>query len=334
MAFEARAPGKLVVLGEYAVLSGAAALVMAVDRHCTARVESRQGEQCELETLAAGRERVVFSVFEPSGVPLVDHAVRAFPPLRGVGAWQAAIDSRPFFVRGVKLGLGSSAAALCAFAAAWTAHNAQSADPAHRPGVEALIACHRAFQGGSGSGLDVAASVTGGVIQYRVGPGATATIGSVQLPNSVGFAGVFTGASAKTPDFVEQFERWCSARPAESKPLLEALTETAEAGCAAAREGDACGFLAAVESYSALLERLGRHIGREIVTAPHREVGALALKFGVSYKTSGAGGGDLGLGFCADAAALAAFGEAVRSAGYEWVELGIDQDGLIIEEQV
>jgi phosphomevalonate kinase len=35
MTVHARAPGKVVVLGEYAVLDGAPALVLAVDRYCT-----------------------------------------------------------------------------------------------------------------------------------------------------------------------------------------------------------------------------------------------------------------------------------------------------------
>jgi phosphomevalonate kinase len=171
------------------------------------------------------------------------------------------------------------------------------------------------------------------VIEFTLDGDSVPLIGSVQLPNSVGFAGVFTGVSAKTPDFVEQFERWRSARSAGSGLLVEALKDASEAGCAAAREGDARGFLAAVERYGDLLDELGRSIGREIVTAHHHEVGALARRYGVAYKTSGAGGGDLGIAFCEDQSALGAFGVAVKSAGFDWVELGIDQDGLIIEER-
>ena len=329
MPVKARAPGKLVVLGEYAVLAGADALVMAVDRHCTAEIGPCAERLCRLETWAPTRAVARFEPAAPSGVGLVDHVVRELPARDPGGAWAARIDTRPFFVDDRKLGLGSSAAALCAFASCWAVQTGRTA-----PSVETLIQCHRAFQGGVGSGLDVAAAVTGGVIQYRIDPGAEAVIGSVRLPNSVGFAGVFTGISAKTLDFVEQFERWRSARPAESGSLLDTLRGVSETGCAAAREGDALAFLGAIERYAEQLERLGQLIGREIVTAPHREVGALARRFGVVYKTSGAGGGDLGLAFCSDDSALADFGKAVRAARFDWVELGIDQDGLVIEEQV
>ena len=41
---EYSAPGKAVVWGEYAVLEGAPALVMAVNRYATARVEPADGQ--------------------------------------------------------------------------------------------------------------------------------------------------------------------------------------------------------------------------------------------------------------------------------------------------
>jgi phosphomevalonate kinase len=328
MTVAARAPGKLVVLGEYAVLAGGPALVMAVDRHCTVTVGPAAGPLCTLETYAPERVKRSPKPGAATGVGIVDAVLRAFPHAGADSPWSARLDSRAFFANGVKLGLGSSAAALVAFAAAWTLHGDGSEPP-----IDALIECHRAHQGGTGSGLDVAAAVTGGVIQYRIAPTGRAEIGSVRLPNSVGFAGVFTGVSAKTPDFVEQFERWRSARSAESELLVTALKEASEAGCAAAREGDAQQFLAAVERYRDLLDGLGRRIGREIVTAHHHEVGALARRYGVVYKTSGAGGGDLGIAFCEDRDALGAFGKAVKKSGFDWVEFGVDQDGLIIEER-
>ncbi len=39
MRLEARAPGKLVALGEYAVLEGAPALVLAIDHYAVATLE-------------------------------------------------------------------------------------------------------------------------------------------------------------------------------------------------------------------------------------------------------------------------------------------------------
>ena len=48
MIVTATAPGKLVLLGEYAVLEGAPALVMAIDRRAEVRLETRTQAPCML----------------------------------------------------------------------------------------------------------------------------------------------------------------------------------------------------------------------------------------------------------------------------------------------
>ena len=45
---EARAPGKLVIVGEYAVLHGAPGIAVAVDVPARARLQSRPGPDSEL----------------------------------------------------------------------------------------------------------------------------------------------------------------------------------------------------------------------------------------------------------------------------------------------
>ncbi len=53
MRFHARAPGKLVALGEYAVLDGAPALVLAIDRYAVATLEPSRDGDCHLRTRMA-----------------------------------------------------------------------------------------------------------------------------------------------------------------------------------------------------------------------------------------------------------------------------------------
>ncbi len=333
MAFFAEAPGKLVILGEYAVLEGVEAVVMAVDRRCAARIQASSVEYCELTTYAPGERSTRFAAGAPSGVDLADVVTAGLPPSGRLPAWCAAIDSRAFFHDSVKLGLGSSAAALCAFAAAWSAY--ASAEPAGRalPEVPDLIGLHRRLQGG-GSGLDVAASVRGGIITYRLEGTSVPHIGSVQLPKGVGFAGIFAGAPASTPDFVAKFRDWQRQRPRESAGQLDAMRIISEHGCEAIRIGDATGFLAAVRDYGRQLSRLGEKLGRDIVTPEHRRISVLAERYGVTYKVSGAGGGDLGLAFCSDEAALGAFRSAVSETEFVWIDLQVAQQGLSVEEQV
>lgn len=331
MRVRATAPGKLVVLGEYAVLTGSPALVLAVDRHCQAELGPSESERCHLRICAPEPEEMTFPLGAPSGVALVDLLTGA-EDAGSVIAWRGSVDSSGFFDGQAKLGIGSSAAALTAWAAAWSVYTGMGHIASDAASLETLIGLHRAFQGGSGSGLDVAASLFGGVLTYRLVPESGPKVGSVELPNSVGFTTVFTGRSASTQDFVAAYGDWRTARPVEAAEQLQLLEHVAEQGCAAVRENDADEFLAAVAAYGERLDVLGECIGAEIMTREHHEVAGDAKQCGVVYKVSGAGGGDLGIALSADPDALAAFKEAVR-VKYRVVDFHVETAGLTVEEQ-
>jgi mevalonate kinase len=81
------------------------------------------------------------------------------------------------------------------------------------------------------------------------------------------------------------------------------------------------------------LQALGEAIGAEIVTAEHRQIGEHARKFGVAYKVSGAGGGDLGLACAIDSAALAAFLRSVTDRGFRVIKVSLAEKGLNVEQR-
>jgi phosphomevalonate kinase len=233
----------------------------------------------------------------------------------------------------MKLGLGSSAAVLCAWAGAYTAFGRAQGRAVAEPTLAGLIELHRAFQGGRGSGLDVAASLRGGAVSFRLDPRGMPQVGSVRVPNGVGFAGIFTGRSASTPEFLARYRAWQRARPAEATAMLGRLRGLAEAGVAALTAEDAPAWLEAFSGYGRGLQELGAAIGAEIVTAEHRWIGAEAGRFGVAYKVSGAGGGDLGLACAADAAALAAFTESVGNRGFRVINVSLAEHGLVVQQR-
>jgi phosphomevalonate kinase len=107
----------------------------------------------------------------------------------------------------------------------------------------------------------------------------------------------------------------------------------AEAGCAAARGDDAAAFVASLADYGRGLAALGEAIGAEIVTAEHRQIGEHASKFGVAYKVSGAGGGDLGLACAIESAALAAFVQSVTDRGFRVIKVSLAESGLTVEQR-
>ncbi len=129
-----RAPGKLMVAGEYAVLDGAPAVVLAVDRGVQCRftpaddlkIETPDGDDRFVRPALEGRTGLYsFSAWNPTGLP-------------------------------EKPGFGGSAAACVAACVA-----------AGRPAADA-IEIHRQVQGG-GSGADVLASIHGGMSRVYQG---------------------------------------------------------------------------------------------------------------------------------------------------------------------
>jgi len=333
MRLRARAPGKVVVLGEYAVLTGAPALVLAIDRAVQVDLEASDGA-CRIATLAPEREERVFVPPAPSGVALVDLVLAREAAARQPPPWRAVLDSRAFFLAGRKLGIGSSAATLCAWAMAYGRYcEAHGAPLSSAPTLDSLVALHRAFQGGRGSGLDVAASLTGGLIRYQLAGDGRPHVSSVELPIGVAFAGIFAGKSASTADFVARFEAWRRVDPRRAAARVERLSALAGQGVEAAGAAAGAALLEAVSAYGAELAALGTAVGAEIVTPEHREIENVARECGVAYKVSGAGGGDLGLAMSADPAALQALKSAVGAKGYRVVDLVPDRRGLVVEEQ-
>src|SRR3954451_15232031 len=139
----ATAPGKLILTGEYAVLGGAPAIVVAVDRRAVARRNSTpRGSSPFL--LAVADE-----IAQRRGGS--DPAARA--------ALEISVDSTAFYDKITKLGLGSSAAVTVAA----TALALGTADP--QEVLSVALAAHARAQGprgARGSGADIAAAVHGG----------------------------------------------------------------------------------------------------------------------------------------------------------------------------
>jgi len=172
------APGKVVLLGEYAVLDGGPALVAAVDRGVACEVTAGP---FAIETPPGTDDRFVRPALAAAEAPAARYRFYAHPP--------PTTQSKP--------GLGSSAAAtvVATLAGRCLADAPPSPAELHR----AALAVHRAIQG-SGSGIDVAAAAWGGVVRMQ----GTA----VQPRAAVDVAVAFSGRSAKTGPRVQQYLAW------------------------------------------------------------------------------------------------------------------------------
>lgn len=354
MTITASAPGKLVLLGEYAVLEGAPAVTMAVDRRAVVRLTSRTGSRCEVFAPDVLDRRVPFAI-AADGLPdwsaagsdaaalnLVDEVLRGLAdeglaPVAG-GGFQLALDTSAFFdtakAERPKLGLGSSAALTVALAMAFIALAGKAGDEAdHGHWLPRLLALHRKFQGGQGSGVDVATSLVGGLLAYQLHDGGERpTARPLAWPAGLHQRFIWSGRSASTPKFLSILRRWRADHEGEYRMRMDALSDIASAAVGDLARGDAAGFLACAASYANDLRALGLASGVEIYSDEHVAIAAIAARHqGVVYKPCGAGGGDVGVLFATDPDSLTAAVAQLAAAGFASVPLAVDTTGLRIE---
>lgn len=354
----ADAPGKLILLGEYAVLEGSPALVGAVARR--ARVSCRASDDGNGLTLNStmldhsvaftldNDGQVVFGrtlsrqTRERLGVFSATMA-QAWPAIRGRFSVDTAIhlDTSAFFLEGPsrKLGLGSSAAltvALTAALYAWAGVMDTRVPDRKRLLRDAMSAHHQA-QSNTGSGVDIAASVYGGVFRYRInGESGTTDVSMTptHLPSDLAAVAVWTGRSASTPEMVGSVNRFKGHFPRRYALFIEQMTELAVAGFQSLEQSDTAGFLEVVRLYGQTLEKLGRASDTPIISAEHTEIRDICSEAGLVYKPSGAGGGDLGILFASGEQEVAGVLQCLERAGYPAYDLQIGTHGVraIVEQ--
>lgn len=192
--------------------------------------------------------------------------------------------------------------------------------------VDIAQRAHAHAQGGRGSGLDVAAACAGGFICFERTRDTAAR--QLSFPENVRFATVFTGTSAATTDHLARYDRWCAG--AIPQPLQN-LMDAASAVAAAVPEAEA--FMRQLCAYIRALQQLDDAADLGIYTDAHRKLTRLGTACGVAYKPSGAGGGDMGMAFATDAAAIASFEAEAATAGFKPLPMELDLHGITISHE-
>jgi phosphomevalonate kinase len=338
MSVTASAPGKLVIAGDYAVLEGAPAVVMAINRRAHVIVDdgSEEGfliDAPDLGVKARGRlcgQKVQWS--DEAAAAALDlvtcvlayfAAHDALPP-----RFAARLDTHAFFSpygRKDKLGLGSSAALAVALAGAIGAVDGHEA-----PDLAAMMAMHRDLQNGRGSGLDIASALLGGVLVYRLHQGRARTQ-QQSWPRALALCCVWSGRPASTGSALAQLAQWRQQQAGAYRALMDELTNASSAVAAALAGDDAEAMLEALAAYAHGLDRLGGASGIDIVCDEHRAIAGIAAECGVVYKTCGAGGGDVGIACATDTERLTHFARKVDAAGFYVLDVGVDTQGLMVQ---
>lgn len=307
------APGKLVLLGEYAVLDGFPAIVAAVNRRASGQFVPGRSPESPLVDIA------------------VRHAKDALGPNRSaLPRGSVLVDTSAFFSpNGTKMGIGSSAATAAVSVGAVLEMAGLSVTDSMDLIFDVALASHREAQGGLGSGADVAAAVYGGMLHYtRPKAGGPAAIRRLPPLAGVEMVVFATGTPSSTVDCLQGVAAFAAASPEAHRLLLPPIAEAVgrfEAGLFAR---DAAEIFAAIAAAHTGMELLGQAANVPIVTPVLAHAAVLASEVGGAAKPSGAGGGDVGIAFLPDAEAADEFRTRARDIGLGILDLFFDPTGI------
>ena len=300
MTIVASAPGKIVLSGEYAVLFGAPAVCVAITRRAVASVGETPDRRCHLTTPG-------FTGSNPFAV--VDAVCRDSRP-----AFNIDLDTTRFADSGNKIGIGSSAALTVALLAALK----DSTDV-----FEEALQAHAALQGGSGSGIDIAAAVHGGLIEYER---ASRNVRALDWPEGLAMRVVWTGTPASTE---EKLEKLAGQTAGPSRSVLgRVATQMADAW----QSCDADRILEEYVPYIGVLRQFSIDHDLGIFDAGHDELTDAAMADDLVYKPAGAGGGDIGVLFGRIEAGLDAFVARHANLVHGVVPCELDPAGVRLED--
>jgi len=324
----ASAPGKVVLSGEYAVLDGAPAVCMAVDRRArvfvtdhdedhhvvtalgyaesAGRFKSSNGA---LEWLAGGEEfKLVEDLWRTAGID----ATRNY-------LFQLNTDDFIDAASGAKIGIGSSAALMTALAAALcdlTGIDDEASSIA--------FAAHRAFQKGMGSGVDIACCSLGGLVEYTMGNGTGLRLA---WPDGLAFGLFWSGVPASTSAKLKHLIK------SDPRPSRAALAYASKRVASAWSGGNAQKILNEYRDYNQVLREFSDDHELGIFDAGHAEMVAAAAAAGLVYKPCGAGGGDIGIVLASDAESIAAFVDRANEQNFRHLAVKVDPLGVQVTGQ-
>lgn len=310
-------PSKLMLAGEYAVLvPGGKALAVACPPQMEVLCTDSDNDRVVLPDL--GMSWIVTPGERLESLPhkALQLVARAVVEMRSQVSVRAraraerglALVLRRLRIPGVagQMAVGASAA-LVAGAVKAMAHHLELPIAPGKLLVPA-IAAHRAVQGG-GSGYDVAASLFGGAVLFRSpveGAGSPKVLNKPSLP-PIHLVTASAGPSAETSRMLARWQEAFEAADdgAADSAFAQAVAEHVDSSAALAdslwRWGWCRSTRQLVAECVSTLEVLDSVAGLGAYTPRIRELLALAEKAGFPAKISGAGGGDLVVGFAPDA---------------------------------
>ncbi len=281
MSFKVSAPGSLMLLGEYAVLEGGMAVVLAVDQRIHVCLTPRTDSRIKIVSQLGQFESDIASLQVQAPFQFILTILKKYQSQLSLGC---DLEIKAEFSD--TIGFGSSAAVTVATLRALHAWLGVTCSD------ETLI-CEareiiRVVQG-IGSGADVAACVLGGVVAYRAQPFSAEKL-SYDYPITV----IYSGSKTKTADAIAYVKNKFSDQSEELGKIMQAIDECAQAGIVAIRAKDNVALGCAMQAQQKLMEKL--HVNTPPLKTIINELNNNPYILGAKISGSGLGDCAIGLG--------------------------------------
>jgi phosphomevalonate kinase len=321
--FQISVPGKLILLGEYAVLNEADALVMAIDRNAVISIKqigadhkcrltsSLESESLYFQISSKGkltnieaRSKLVQNKMKFALIALEQICTLIIKSGKKIHPFYIHLDTTQYFIRSIKMGLGSSAALTVGIIRA-VSHYTEMDQRLFSGKIELFMFAnkiHQIMQGNRGSGIDIAASVYQDTIIYNSKIPARIETVPIKLDKmtiiDLYLLPIWTGVPASTPKLLTNVQEYSASHPDKYNTFIKSLSELSNQGCHACRSRNQSQFLDIVQKFYNQLLIFSEISDIPIISDIHKKIADIVYHNGGVYKPSGAGMGDLGISFC------------------------------------
>ena len=274
-------PGKVMLSGEYGVLSGGLAAMLPLPRYM------------ELSTLASAPQEAYAPVVEKGRhffmTACENHERETGLPHIAID--RSAFDGQDAAGRRRKLGIGSSAAEAAGVLGLRLLNAGARISGREAAFLEEVLSLHHRAQGERGSGADAAVCALGRPILFRGQESVSVEL--LQLKSdAVPLSLVWSGEAADSRELIDKFTFWQQNDP-YSEALLRELRECAEylgRSWYVSSEDDLFGM---IDAHNAIMKELSKLAGISYFMPVHSQLDAWARRHGGRAKPTGAGGGDM-----------------------------------------
>ncbi|HRS01989.1 MAG TPA: hypothetical protein P5545_05510, partial [Bacteroidota bacterium] len=150
----------------------------------------------------------------------------------------------------------------------------------------------------------------------------------IKFPEDLYYSCVWSGAPSSTKGFVEKFNKYKKEHPSDFISAIEEMTYIANTGIEYFENDNISKFLNFYDKYFNALLKMNEQMNIPVISDAHNSIYKIARNSGAYYKSSGAGGGDLGIVFSDDPSIIKRVNNNLKENGFDILDLKFSSEGV------